>query len=65
MKETKIDIDKPKLIQEKEYLNANYNNQVELKHIPYASNARTISQFSILFYTNLYSNLNYLIAGIL
>lgn len=44
--ETKIDIDKPKLIQEKEYLNANYNNQVELKHIPYASNARTISQFA-------------------
>lgn len=44
--ETKIDIDKPKLIQEKEYLNANYNNQIELKHIPYASNARTISQFA-------------------
>ena len=44
--ETKIDIDKPKLIQEKEYLNANYNNQFELKHIPYATNGRTISQFS-------------------
>ena len=44
--ETVVDIDKPKLIQEKEYLNANYNNQIELKHIPYATNARTISQFA-------------------
>jgi hypothetical protein len=44
--ETEVDIDRPKLIQEKEYLNANYNNQIELKHIPYASNKKTISQFA-------------------
>lgn len=49
--ETVIEIDTPKLIQEKEFLNSDYNNQVTLKYIPYASSRRTISQFARTYLT--------------
>lgn len=38
--QTKLEIERPKLIREKEYLNADYHNQVVLKYIPYANNKK-------------------------
>ena len=49
--ETIVNIDPPKLIQNKEFLNSDYNNQVKLKYIPYASSRRTISQFARTYLT--------------
>lgn len=46
IEEQKIDIEPPKLSREIEYLNANYNNQVTLKHIPYSLNRRVPVEYS-------------------
>ncbi|MGL5507292.1 MAG: hypothetical protein ACRDB0_05245, partial [Paraclostridium sp.] len=44
-----LEIEPPKLSKEVEYLNANYNNQVTLKHIPYSLNRRVPVEYSNSF----------------
>lgn len=46
VEEQKIDIEPPKLSKEIEFLNANYDNQITLKHIPYALNRRVPVEYS-------------------
>ena len=46
VEEQKIDIEPPKLSKEIEFLNANYNNQITLKHIPYSLNRRVPVEYS-------------------
>lgn len=43
--ETVVEIERPKLIKEKEYVNSDYHNQIYLKYIPYANNRKYPSQF--------------------
>lgn len=43
--ETTIEIERPKLIREKEYVNSDYHNQAHLKYIPYANNRKYPAQF--------------------
>lgn len=52
VEEQKLDIDLPKLAKEVEYLNANYNNQVTLKHIPYSLNRRVPAEYATSFVPN-------------
>lgn len=47
--ETIIEIERPKLIREKEYVNSNYHNQVSLKYIPYATNRKYPAQYLAAF----------------
>lgn len=43
--ETTVEIERPKLIREKEYLNSDYHNQVYLKYIPYSNNRKYPAQY--------------------
>lgn len=45
MPETTVEIERPKLIREKEYLNSDIYNQLHLKYIPYANNRKFPAQF--------------------
>lgn len=42
---TTLEIERPKLIKEKEYLNSDYHNQVFLKYNPYANNRKYPAEF--------------------
>lgn len=49
----KLNIELPKLAKEVEYLNANYNNQVVLKHIPYSLNRRVPVEYGTSYAPNI------------
>lgn len=47
--ETTLEIERPKLVKEKEYVNSDYHNQIYLKYIPYANNRKYPAQFLNLY----------------
>lgn len=47
---TTVQIERPKLIKEKEYVNSDYHNQIYLKYIPYANNRKYPSQYLSLYH---------------